>query len=138
MTGAALAPAGRRRRACSSRPLQRSGRSENLRLAQRRTSARTAVELAAGSAVSPVWTGEGCTIVLAGAVSQWKRSDGSSAAIGPPVGVAGRDALERLAAAARTSSGVAAGRQRGQRGLVELGARAEEARAGGRTAPRRR
>ena len=37
----------------------------------------------AGSSVSPVWTGEHCRTVLDGATSQWKRSDGSSAAIGP-------------------------------------------------------
>ena len=41
---------------------------------------------ASGSLVRPVWTGPGCTIVLAGATSQWKRSDAGSCAIGPPVG----------------------------------------------------
>src|SRR3954470_2001175 len=39
-----------------------------------------------GWSVSPVWTGRGGTIVLEGATSQWKRSDGGSFAIGPPCG----------------------------------------------------
>ena len=100
--------------------------------AQRRTSARTGARARPpGRAVSPVCTGDGCTIVLDGAVSQWKRSDGSSAAIGPPAGVAGRHALERLAGARARSAGSQSGASARQRGLVELGARGRGTRAGG-------
>ena len=56
----------------------RSRRQRSTSLANRWSSS------AAGSAVRPVWTGPGCTIVLAGATSQWKRSEAGSAAIGPP------------------------------------------------------
>ena len=73
-------------------------RNENLRSAAHETLEQV-LELARRVARQAGVHRRGCTIVLDGAVSQWKRSDGGSAAIGPPSGVAGRDALERRAAA---------------------------------------
>src|SRR5664280_3610494 len=42
--------------------------------------------VSAGSAVRPAWTGDGWMTVDAGATSQWKRSAGASAALGPALG----------------------------------------------------
>jgi hypothetical protein len=72
-----------------------------------------------------VWTGEAWTTVLAGAVSQWKRSDGGSAASGPRGRVPGGDLLEHAQALADRPR-VDAGRQRAQPGVVEQRARHEE------------
>ena len=58
----------------------------------------------AGSAVSPVCTGDGCTIVLAGAVSQWKRSDCGIVATRPPSGRPSATATS-VSSCARTSAG---------------------------------
>ncbi len=74
----------------------------------------------------PVWTGPAWTIVLAGATSQWKRSDCGSAAIAPPWRVAVRDVLDRAQQRADLG-GLALGRERRQQRLVEVGAGAEEA-----------
>ena len=136
MTGAALAPAGRRRRACPLLPAPPPTGTATLgsrrTCAQRRTRrANRCSSSAAGSLVRPVCTADGCTIVLDGAVSQWKRSDGSSAAIGPPVR---RRRPPRARASRRCGAHlgrVAVRRQRRQRGLVELGARRRGTRAGG-------
>ena len=82
---------------------------------------------AAGSAVRPVCTGEGCTIVLAGAVSQWKRSDWSQARRRcPPSSRALGHRHQRLQLGAHLGR-VAVRRQRGEQRLVERDARAEEA-----------
>jgi hypothetical protein len=88
MTGAARAPAGRGRHACPVTPwLSRwnDGPGRNLRYRRTRRRKRCSSS-ASGSLVRPVWTGDGWTIVLAGAVSQWNRSDASRPAIGPPAG----------------------------------------------------
>ena len=79
-----------------------------------------------GSVVSPVWTGPGWTIVLAGATSQWKRSDGGSWAIGPPA--ASPAAIRStVASSGRTSLASQPGDERGEQRLVEVRAGAEEA-----------
>ena len=80
----------------------------------------------AGSPVRPVCTGEGCTIVLDGAVSQWKRSDCGIVATCPPSGRPSATATS-VSSCARTSAGSQPGRERGQQRLVELDAGAEEA-----------
>ena len=92
-----------------------------------RRGAGTDVELGRRVAVRPVWTGPGCTIVLAGATSQWKRSDCGSAAIGPPAGSPAGDRARSSRSARAHRGRVAVGRERGQQPLVELRAGAEEA-----------
>src|SRR4051794_7434267 len=64
-----------------------------------------------GSAVRPVCTGPAWTIVLAGATSQWKRSEAGSSAIGPPCGspAAISSIVESsLATASKSQSGASA------------------------------
>ena len=82
-----------RRRAANVRPTVGNGqrRIEHQRTSRSKSSSRQA----AGSSQRPVCTSDGWTIVLDGATSQWNRAVVSSAAIGPALGVAGGDALDR-------------------------------------------
>ena len=95
--------------------------------AQRSTSlANSRSSSSRGSLVRPVWTGPACTIVLAGATSQWKRSEAGSCGDRAALRLAVGDVLDRLQQ--RLDLGrVAPGRERGQQRLVEVGAGAEEA-----------
>ena len=95
MTGAALAPAGRRRRACRvpcSCSRRRTGtttlgnQNKVCRALSGYETLEEVIELPRRIARQAGLPAEDCTIVLDGAVSQWKRSDGSRAAIGPPSG----------------------------------------------------
>ena len=144
MTGAALAPAGRRRRACrcprflsrrrTGAPTHRKQGTCAQRLTRR---SKRCSSSPAGSLVRPVCTAEDCTIVLDGAVSQWKRSEGSEPGDRTAAGRAGRDALQRFEMRAHAGR-LAIGRHGGQRALVELRPGAEEAAVCGRTARRPR
>src|SRR5262249_1739831 len=80
----------------------------------RTNAASSSSSVAAGSLVTPPWTGEVWIIALRGAVSQWKRSGGGRAATGPPSGRPSQTAttVSRCRSIAATSASGASARSR--------------------------